>query len=81
MPIYEYEPVNGPCGICGNGFELRRPADREPLTTCPLCKKPVRKIISQVSTPKILKPVSHSDAKKAGFTILKKQDTGVYEKL
>lgn len=81
MPIYEYEPLDGECKICGGKFELRRPADRDPLTECPLCKKPVRKLVSGVHSPKILKPVSHSDAKKAGFVILKKRDEGVYEKL
>lgn len=81
MPIYEYEPVDGPCKICGEGFELRRPAEREPLTECPLCRKPVRKRISSVNTPKITKPVSYSDAKKAGFTVLERRDKGVYEKL
>ncbi len=81
MPLYEYEPVDGDCKICGGKFELRRPADREPLTECPLCRKPVRKLISAVHSPKILKPVSYTDAKKAGFTILKKRDQGVYERL
>jgi putative FmdB family regulatory protein len=81
MPIYEYEPVEGGCTICGGHFELRRPADREPLTHCPLCRKPVRKIISSVNTPKLTKPTSISDAKKAGFTVLKRRDKGTYEKL
>lgn len=81
MPIYEYAPVDGECNICGGKFELRRPADREALTECPLCRKPVRKLISEINTPKIIKPVSYADAKKAGFTLLKKRDQGVYEKL
>lgn len=81
MPIYEYELVEGECKLCKGRFELRRPADRPPLTACPLCKKPVRKVISPVSTPKISKPLSVSDAKKAGFTILEKRDKGVYERL
>ena len=81
MPIYEYELVEGDCKVCGGCFELRRPADREPLTQCPLCRKPVRKIISLSTTPRIAKPVSVSDAKRAGFTVLKRRDKGVYEKL
>jgi hypothetical protein len=52
-----------------------------PLEDCPLCKKPVRKIISQINTPKLTKPVSYSDAKKAGFTVLKKVSKGEYERL
>lgn len=83
MPIYEYiavEPEKS-CRICAKGFELQRPIDRPPLETCPLCRRPVRKVISQVSTPRVSAPLSVSDAKKAGFTILQKRDQGVYEKL
>lgn len=81
MPTYEYEITEGDCKVCGGCFELRRPISRPPLTQCPLCKKPVRKVISRVNTPKILKPLSVSDAKSAGFTVLKRRDKGVYEKL
>ena len=80
MPIYEYEVEGGECNLCGGCFELRRPADREPLTDCPVCRRPVHKIISQVNTPTKTKPVSISDAKKAGFTVLERRDKGVYEK-
>ncbi|MBV6501352.1 MAG: hypothetical protein CJBNEKGG_03862 [Prosthecobacter sp.] len=55
--------------------------DREPLTHCPLCRKPVKKLVTGFSTPKISKPLSVSDAKKAGFTILEKRCDGSYEKL
>ena len=83
MPIYEYiavDPEEG-CGICKRGFELRRPLDRPALENCPLCKNAVKKLITQVNTPKILKPLSVTDAKSAGFTILERRDKGVYEKL
>jgi predicted nucleic acid-binding Zn ribbon protein len=86
MPIYEYvsEHPDDPawsCRICARGFELRRPVDRVPLEKCPLCKNPVRKVISRVTTPRVAKPLSVSDAKAAGFTILERRDRGVYEKL
>jgi putative FmdB family regulatory protein len=80
MPIYEYELCEGDCGMCPGRFALRRPLDAPPLTQCPLCKKPVRKIISLVNSPKKLKPVSVSDAKKAGFTVLKRVSKGEYER-
>ena len=57
MPIYEYEVEGGDCNLCGGRFELRRPADRESLTDCPVCRKPVHKFISQVSTPVKSKPL------------------------
>jgi len=50
------------------------------VTHCPLCKKPVRKVISLVHTPKVMKPLSISDAKKAGFTVLKRVNKGEYER-
>ncbi|MFM1941403.1 MAG: hypothetical protein RI897_385 [Verrucomicrobiota bacterium] len=81
MPLYEYELCEGDCKMCGGKFTLRRPMDAPPLKDCPLCRKPVRKIISQVNTPKITKPVSYTDAKKAGFTVLKKVSKGEYERL
>lgn len=83
MPIYEYiaaDPENC-CRICARGFELQRPVDRAPLENCPMCRKPIRKVISRVSVPKITAPLSVSAAKNAGFSILKRRDKGVYEKL
>lgn len=84
MPIYEYEPVDPDdcCPACRGGFEIRRPVSRPPLETCPVCRKPVRKLLSKrVNSPQIMKPLSVSDAKKAGFTVLEKRDEGTYEKL
>lgn len=83
MPTYHYiaeNPGEG-CARCRKGFDLRRPLDRPPLTHCPLCKKPVRKVIQPVNTPRVAKPLSVSEAKSAGFTILEKRSDGSYEKL
>ena len=72
MPLYEYitaDPEKG-CRICKKGFEIRRPVSRPPMETCPLCRNPVKKLVSRgVSSPSITKPLSVSDAKKAGFTV------------
>jgi hypothetical protein len=86
MPIYEYvsEAPDDPersCRVCRRGFELRRPSGREPLVKCLICKNPVRKVLSRVNSPRVSKPLSVTDAKKAGFTVLEKRDQGVYEKL
>ena len=83
MPIYEYELCDdkGDCKPCGGpGFTLRRPVSAKPLDKCPACKRTVQKIISSFNTPSILKPLSISDAKKAGFTVLKKTSKGEYER-
>lgn len=80
MPIYEYELCDGSCAACGGKFTLQRPLSAPELTKCPACKKPVRKIISGFSSPMKLKPLSVSDAKKAGFTVLKRLGKGEYER-
>jgi putative FmdB family regulatory protein len=83
MPIYHYiavSPAEG-CIRCRKGFDLRRPVNRPPLTECPLCKKPVEKIIQPVNTPRVSKPLSVSTAKGAGFAVLEKRGDGSYEKL
>jgi len=81
MPIYEYVCREGKgCVTCRQGFTLRRSVKAPELTQCPICKTPVRKVISSFSTPKILKPVSITDAKKAGFTVLKRVSKGEYER-
>jgi putative FmdB family regulatory protein len=80
MPIYEYELCEGECKVCGGRFSLRRPVNAPELTCCPACKKPVRKLISAFHSPLKLKPLSVSDAKKAGFTVLKRLGKGEYER-
>jgi putative FmdB family regulatory protein len=80
MPIYEYELCEGACKVCGGRFTLNRPLSAKPLTHCPACKKPVRKILSAFNTPTKLKPLSVTDAKKAGFSIFKKLGKGEYER-
>ncbi|MGB0581418.1 MAG: FmdB family zinc ribbon protein [Limisphaerales bacterium] len=78
MPLYEYELCEGDCAVCGGNFTLRRPITADPLKNCPACKKPVRKLLSVFNTPKVVKPVSISDANNAGFTVLKKESKGEY---
>jgi len=80
MPLYEYELCEGDCKACGGKFTLNRPLSAKPLTHCPACKKPVRKVFSGFTTPTKLKPLSITDAKKAGFTVLKRLGKGEYER-
>jgi len=77
MPLYEYELCEGSCPVCGGKFTLRRPLSAKPLTNCPACKKPVRRIWSTFNSPK---SVSISDAKKAGFSVFKRLGKGEYER-
>lgn len=80
MPLYEYELCDGDCAACGGRFTLRRPVTAPPLSACPACRRPIRKVISAFNTPSITKPVSITDAKKAGFTVLKRTSKGEYER-
>ena len=41
MPLYEYE-----CDDCGHRFERIRKFSDPPLTTCPECEGPIRKLLS-----------------------------------
>lgn len=59
---------------------MRRPISAPELKVCPSCRRPVRKLISSFNSPLKLKPLSISDAKKAGFTVLKRLGKGEYEK-
>ena len=59
---------------------MRRPLSSPELTKCPACKRPVRKVLSTFNSPVKLKPLSISDAKKSGFTVLKRVNKGEYEK-
>ena len=77
MPIYEYELCKGGCKVCGGRFTLVRPLSAKSLTECPACKKAVRRVWSTFNSPKAL---SISDAKKAGFTVLKRVNKGEYER-
>jgi len=75
MAIYEYEHEDKSCGL-GKIFELTRSFRDKPLTRCPECGTPVKRIISitNINTPK-----TNSELKDMGFTKLVKRDTGVYE--
>jgi putative FmdB family regulatory protein len=81
MPIYTYELCEGDCKVCSGTFELNRPISRPDLKECPLCRKPVKKIMGSFSTPKHMKPIGPAEARSAGFKMYKKRDTGVYEQL
>lgn len=80
MPIYEYESVTpeSGCTRCKQPFEVVQRMIDQPLTVCPDCGKPVRKIISR---PSIGASTSSFDtrAKNSGFHKLQKLGKGEYE--
>jgi len=81
MPTYEYEAVKPEeaCEKCAEGFELVRRLNDPPVTQCPRCGAPVRKLIS---APAVGRSKSSLDdrAKSAVFTKLKRLGKGEYEK-
>ena len=75
MPIYEYEHLKGSCKL-GKVFDFKQALSDDPLATCPHCKEPVQKIISQIN---ISCPKTNGELRDLGFTKLVKRDDGVYE--
>ena len=43
MPLYDYQ-----CNQCGHRFEVRQGIKEDPLTVCPQCGGPVRRVIHPV---------------------------------
>lgn len=81
VPIHRYVPRNAPCKLCGDGFDHHQAASASALIACPTCGQPVaRANIQAVNTPKLLKPLSVSDAKSLGFSVFKKTSSGEFER-
>jgi len=83
MPIFDYrcaDETQG-CEHCRPGFEHMEKLNADPLTTCPKCGAPVRKLIS---APALAIGGAHLQKEKrigdAGFTQYRKIGKGVYEK-
>ncbi len=77
MPLYEYELCEGDCVVCGGKFTSAPAAVRSAVTKCPACEEAGPPGVVQLHSPKTL---SVSDAKKAGFTVLKRVGKGEYER-
>ena len=81
MPIYEYEAKDSKqsCEHCIDGFEIMRKMADEPLTECPQCGSPIRKLISAHAVGGSQSGLDDR-AKSAGFHKLEKLGKGEYEK-
>jgi len=57
MPIYEYEAKSpgGECRKCSSGFEVIQRISDPPLSSCPECRKQIRR---RISRPRIILPGS-----------------------
>ena len=81
MPLHRYTPQTAPCKLCGDGFDHHQTADTPALSACPTCGQPVARAPFQSTySPRILKPLSVSDAKTAGFKVFKRTSGGEFER-
>lgn len=83
MPTYEYQAVNpkGKCATCSERFEVQQAMRDEPLSACPACGKPIRRLVSTfgVSTAVSSKTMlSDSNLKSKGFTKLVNEGGGKF---
>lgn len=82
MPFYEYALADGSdCDQCGGPRTLLQKINDPPMTICPDCRRPMKRIIS---APHVVAGKGHhlkeSNIEKGGFTQYKKIGKGVYEK-
>jgi putative FmdB family regulatory protein len=47
MPIYEYRATEKGCRYCRDGFEIKQRIDAKPLSKCPKCQAPIRRLMSR----------------------------------
>lgn len=78
MPIYEYRHTDKIGETCEEIFEAFQKMSEDALAECPICGKPVEKLLSRFSGGE--DRMSPSRLKDLGFTRLIKRDKGVYEK-
>jgi len=75
VPTYEYKHLSQACSL-GIVFETVQPIAEPPLTACPNCGSPVKRLISRVS---VVSGRSNAELRDMGFTKLVRRDSGVYE--
>ena len=81
MPIYEYEHEAPARGGCTDRFEAIEPMSKEPLTRCPTCGEPCRRVVSTFGVKGGSSGLlSRSNLEAHGFTQYKRKGDGYYEK-
>ena len=75
MPVYEYEHTEHGCSM-GRLFEVNQSLEERPLSKCPQCGRPIKKLISLVG---VSAPKTNSELRDLGFTKLVRRDDGIYE--
>ncbi len=81
MPIYVYQPLaESDCDHCENGFDHLQKLDEEPISECPECLIPVKRIITAANIASSSPSLKEDQIAKHGFTQYRKLEKGVYEK-
>ena len=81
MPIYVYKPVDtSECDHCEHGFEKLQKIADDPLSNCPECLIPVKRVITAANIASTSPSLDESNISKHGFTQYRKLEKGVYEK-
>ncbi len=78
MPIYEYKHVKAKDKLCDDPFEVFQRVSAPTLTVCPVCGKPVTKLLSRFGGG--VDKLAPSRIKELGFTRWHKRDKGTYER-
>lgn len=83
MPTYEYAPLEPPgCALCCYGFERLQHLDEAPLTHCPACGQPVRRVLG---APAVIVGQGHvlkeRNIARQGFSQYRRVGKGQYEKI
>ena len=86
MPTYEYQAVDpaSACQKCRQRLEIQQSMRDNPLTACPHCGKPVKRLISLcgMSTAQSTKSMlSDKNLKAKGFTKLVNEGGGKFRKV
>ena len=79
MPVYEYEADCGQCDVCGGRFEFFQKITDPPLKVCPVCERPVHRVVSRIARPKG-NVLSNTNLAEKGFTKYTRTSDGTYEK-
>lgn len=80
MPLLRFRPTSGSCKLCRGEIELRLESS-ETVIDCPKCGQPIEQGPNLVAPqPTVTRKPSVSEAKSAGFQVLKRVGKGEYEK-
>jgi putative FmdB family regulatory protein len=81
VPIYEYRRrSDAQCPHCADGFETLQKMADPPLTHCPDCGAPVKRVMSAPTVGSSGRSLSRENLEKHGFTQYRKAGAGEYEK-